>query len=43
MTFALQRTLFGVLTTVYNRVGDREEISYKNFDLRKPCSHVMVT
>ena len=39
MKFAPQKALFGFLVIVYDRVGDGEKFSYKNFGLRRPYFH----
>ena len=35
MTFAPQRTLFGSLVMVHNRVGDGDKFLYKKFGLER--------
>ena len=39
MTFVPQINLFGFLVMVYDRVGDGDEISKKNFGLGRPGFH----
>ena len=39
MTFAPQRTLFGFLAMVYDRVSDGDKFLYENFGLERPCFH----
>ena len=36
MTFSLQRTLFGSLVMVHNRVGDGDKFLYEKFGLERP-------
>ena len=43
MTFALQKTPFGLLLLGYDRVADRDKFSYKKFGLGRPRFHATVT
>ena len=41
--FCAAKILFGFLVIVYDRVGDREKISSRNFDLGRSHFHASVT
>ena len=43
MTFALYKAFFGFLMMVYDRVGNGDKFSHKNFGFRKPLFYVKVS
>ena len=40
MTYVLQKALFGISVTVYDKVGDGNKFLYENFGLGRFCFHV---